>query len=89
MAQFEFVLKGRGFSRAVSTLESIAALAAAEKLRFWVAQRFSAAISRFLSVWALAPEVARVTFSATSLAAEGARFSNCTTTRRLLGLRPW
>ncbi|MGA7557283.1 MAG: hypothetical protein WCF61_19915 [Terriglobales bacterium] len=37
VTQFEFVLKGRGFSRAVSAVKSIAALQFAEKLAFGLA----------------------------------------------------
>jgi hypothetical protein len=48
VGQFEFVSKGRGFSRAVKYRKIIAALQSAEDFRFWVAQRFSAAIIGFL-----------------------------------------
>jgi len=37
---------------------------------FWVAQRFNPAIEAFPSVWALAPEVPKASFSASFLAAE-------------------
>ena len=48
-----------------------AALHFAEKLWFWVAQRFSAAVNALLSAKALAAEVAESSFSANCLAAEG------------------
>jgi hypothetical protein len=50
-------------------LASQETLALAEKLRFWVAQRFNAAIRPPFSAWASAPEVLSLGFLANRLAA--------------------
>jgi hypothetical protein len=46
-----------------STVEGHGFLQAAEKLRFWVAQRFYRCDKAFLSLGALAPEVPKMSFS--------------------------
>jgi len=51
------VLKGCGFQPRRKLLMSQKSLGLAEKLEFWVAQRFNAAICPPFSAWASAPEV--------------------------------
>jgi hypothetical protein len=63
-------VSGHRFSDAVTHHLPTAPLGAAEKLRFWVAQRFSAAIKALYPSAALAAEVTGSIFSAASLAAE-------------------
>jgi hypothetical protein len=69
MCHFDLALKGRGFSRAVSPIKSVAALEFAEELDFGWRSAFSAAIKPVFAVRALAPEGARSELSANRLAA--------------------
>src|SRR5258708_15106075 len=58
----DFVLKGRGFTRAVSAANQYRLIGCGKTWRracFWVAQRFSAAVTAFVLTSALAAEASR------------------------------